>query len=117
MKPRGPDAKPRQRAAPPARISGRVKLKALKTLDAVIPSGRLVLADRRPSGQGSGVVFGCIAPLGGVLLSPAVDFARSLRKRMRPITIAPTTIRDASGQVIATITVDPVTGKRTRTPA
>lgn len=119
MTPRGPDAKPRptKLRGVPSRLRARAALRALKTLSNNLPGGRLTMADHRPSGQSAGLVVGRIAALGGTLGSPAVDFARSFRYRLKPIDIAPTTVRDASGRVIATITVDPVTGRRTRTQA
>lgn len=118
------DAKPRQKSRPGALNSSaawrgfaRAKLRAMKNRDVAATTGVFVMADR-PRGRNShGLVVGVMANPGGYLGNPATNFAWDLRRRLKPIRVAPTTITDAAGKVIATITVDPVTGKRTRTPA
>lgn len=67
---------------------------------------RDVLGGRGAPGYGTG---------GTLIQDPRVVLARMLRGRLKPIRIAPTIILDGGGRHIATITVDPVTGARTRT--
>ena len=47
--------------------------------------------------------------------SPATSAAYWLRRKMRPMIFSQTRVLDKDGRHIATITVDPVTGARTRT--
>lgn len=47
---------------------------------------------------------------------PAVTWAYRVRRLLKPIRVAPTTVTDTNGKPIATITVDPITGIRTRKP-
>lgn len=77
-------------------------------------TGAIVLRDTAPSGPTSGVVYGQTGPKGGACADPAVAFSYQLRRRLRPIRVPECIITDAAGRPIAAITVDPVTGRRTR---
>jgi hypothetical protein len=79
-------------------------------------TGELTVADRSASGRKTGIVFGVTGPSGGMSSDPSVSFAYWVRRKMRPIRVAPTEVRDGEGRLIARIVVDPVTGQRRREP-
>lgn len=125
---RGPDAKARLRAkrkghlanlpSPSAKRDKRAKSKLTATVvrQDFVTTGEVKMRDYAPSGSVSGLVIGATGPQGGISVNPLVKFGQMIRHRMQPLRIPATTVTDATGKVIATITVDPVTGKRTRTP-
>ena len=109
--------KPRERERPKVvrRFRARFELRALKAKDRTEADGSIAMADRLKSGKRTGLVIGGGGPQGGLSCDPAVAWAYHVRRMLRPIRVAPCTITDAAGNSIAVVTVDSVTGRRTRT--
>lgn len=63
-----------------------------------------------------GLLVGRSTDVGRTVGNPATDFAYSLRRRLKPIQVAPCVVTGRDGRPIAEIRTDPVTGKRTRVP-
>ena len=60
------------------------------------------------------VIVGTDGPSGGISVDPGVTFAYALRRKLKPLRIAPAILYDRGGRRIGEIRVDPVTGARTR---
>jgi hypothetical protein len=119
-KPRGlsPGQRPRTTRAREAyrrRQRPTLALKHQRQLEHLQQDGSAFFSDYDRSGRRGALVIATTGVKGGTFANPATSFAWRFRSRLKPIDIKPTTITDAAGVVIATITVDPVTGKRTRT--
>lgn len=124
----GPDGKPRLRknrkgndtrvlskdAQREKRAKSQFKSTALR--QDLLQTGKVMMRDHGPSGSVSGLVIGASGPQGGISVNPLTSLSYMIRRRMQPIRLPSCTVTDASGKVIAVITVDPVTGRRTRTP-
>jgi len=77
------------------------------------PESSFITTSRDTRGRKTGLSFS--SPIGGRFSTPpTLAAAYWLRGRMQPINIAPSKVFDAEGRHIATYTVDPITGKRTR---
>lgn len=98
-------------------LQERRRVKALavsRQLESSKDTGEFQARVRNRGGRRKALVVGHVQPLGGQVANPATTFSRLLRQRLRLYRTAPCTVYDGAGRQIATITTDPVTGRRTR---
>lgn len=114
----GPDAKARRPTEMPVvalRFQRRRAIAGWRARTSSRVSGAFTQIDLTPRGSPSALVIGTTGPQGGISVDPGVTWAYRVRRMLKPIRVAPVFVYDAHGQVIATVTTDPVTGQRIRT--
>jgi hypothetical protein len=105
-----------QRRARPRKESMAIRTREAAEARPGMYHGTSYTSDRAASGQMIGLYVHSHRVIGQAVGDPGVAFAYRLRRQMRPIKIAPTTIYDGDGKAIARVEIDSVTGKRSRIP-